>query len=136
MRLLSFIALAGLIALSGCKQPKGGTNDTNVSGTSDVAVKQCNAYPASDNQADASTVYEICTIVFTNHVGNALAPRIDKFIFEDGLHHRYHGQDQGAAELIGISNFEGVLKDGESHAYTIGFKIPANTIGVVYYDPT
>jgi hypothetical protein len=38
--------------------------------------------------------------------------------------------------LVGISNYSGVLKVGDSHDYTVGFRVPSNTTGTLFYDNT
>jgi hypothetical protein len=42
--------------------------------------------------------------------------------------------DSGNANLAGIENYDGVLKVGENHDYTVGFRVPQNAQGILYYD--
>lgn len=133
-----FAALAALAALllAGCKEPQGDSNPANglVRGGQDIVVKDVRTYTPSDSVAGSNDEYYIVTFTFTNQQGMALAPRIDHFVLEDQDRRRYLGAESGNATLVGISNYAGVLKVGDSHDYTVGFRVPQNTHAVLFYD--
>jgi hypothetical protein len=100
----------------------------------DVVVKDVRIYDAADGVAGSNDQYYVVTFNFTNNLGFALAPRIDHFVFEDIDKRRYFGVVSGNSSLIGISNYAGVLKVGESHDYTVGFRVPLGAQGLIFYD--
>jgi hypothetical protein len=55
-------------------------------------------------------------------------------VLEDAKNVRYLGVDSGNANLAGIENYDGVLKVGENHDYTVGFRVPQSAQGILYYD--
>jgi hypothetical protein len=102
----------------------------------DIVVKDVSIRATMDSVAATNDQYLIVTFAFTNHTGNTLAPKIDHFAIEDDQKRRFLGADSGSPALIGLSNFPGQLKIGESHDYTVGFRVPLNTQGTLFYDST
>jgi hypothetical protein len=136
-RLVCLLALCFAAALAGCKDPapdSPGLASALVRPGSDIVVKAVRTYATADNVAYSSDEYYIVTLNFTNRLGYALAPRIDHFVLEDAKNVRYLGVDSGNANLAGIENYDGVLKVGENHDYTVGFRVPQNAQGILYYD--
>jgi hypothetical protein len=121
-RLVCLLALCFAAALAGCKEPapdSPGLASELVRPGSDIVVKAVRTYATADNVAYSSDEYYIVTLNFTNRLGYALAPRIDHFVLEDAKNVRYLGVDSGNANLAGIENYDGVLKVGENHDYTV-----------------
>ena len=139
-RSLSLLVLCFVPFLAGCKDPPTGASPSAqtslVHAGTDIVVKNVRALSPGDNTAYSNDEYYIVTFTFTNNLGFALAPRPDHFVIEDQQKQRYLGADSGNANLSGISNYAGILKVGESHDYTIGFRVPQNTQGILYYDAT
>ncbi|GAC1311564.1 MAG: hypothetical protein NVS2B3_14570 [Vulcanimicrobiaceae bacterium] len=133
------LAMLGAAALAGCKEPQA-TETKSVSGFvragQDIAIKETRSYATTDAVAYSHDEYLVVRFTFTNTLGFALKPRVDHFVIEDLRKVRYLGVDSGAAALIGISNYEGVLQKGESHEYTVGFRVPIDTQGQLFYDAT
>jgi len=124
--------------LAGCKQPPEATQPTLglVRAGTDVAIAKLRAVSASDALAQSNDEYYVVTFVWTNRLGYALAPRIDHFVLEDANRRRFLGADAGDAALVGIANYTGVLQQGGAHEYTVGFRVPQNTTGMLFYDAT
>lgn len=139
-RIVCLLALASVALLAGCKEPPAGASGSVATALirpgEDIVVKDVRTFVPGDNAAYSNDEYYIVTLTFTNHLGFALAPRPDHFVIEDQEKVRYLGAVSGNANLSGISNYDGVLKVGESHDYTIGFRVPLNTQGILYYDAT
>ncbi len=136
-RLVCLLALCFAAALAGCKEPapdSPGLASTLIRPGSDIVVKTVRTFATADNVAYSSDEYYVVTLNFTNRLGYALAPRIDHFVLEDAKNVRYLGVDSGNANLAGIENYDGVLKVGENHDYTVGFRVPQNAQGILYYD--
>ncbi len=133
-------ALCFVPLLAGCKDPPAGAaanaDSSLVRAGTDIVVKSVRTFAPGDNAAYSNDEYYIVTLTFTNHLGFALAPRLDHFVIEDQQKIRYLGVVSGNASLSGISNYDGILKVDESHDYTIGFRVPQNTQGILYYDAT
>jgi hypothetical protein len=102
----------------------------------DIVVKNVRVLLPGDNAAYSNDNYYIVTFNFTNHLGFSLVPRVDHFVIEDEQKIRYLGADSGNISLSGISNYDGLLKVGDNHDYTVGFRVPQNTQGLLYYDAT
>ncbi len=93
--------------------------------------------PTNDSVAGANgQEYYIISFTYTNDLGYALVPSIKHFTLEDVDRIRYLGEDSGNAALVGIENFSDTLKPGDSHDYTVGFRVPDNTYATLQYDPT
>lgn len=136
-RLVCLLALCFAATLAGCKEPAPdapGLASALVRPGSDIVVKAVRTYATADNVAYSNDEYYIVTLNFTNRLGYALAPRIDHFVLEDAKNVRYLGVDSGNANLAGIENYDGVLKVGENHDYTVGFRVPQSAQGILYYD--
>jgi hypothetical protein len=140
-RFLSLLALAVLPLVAGCKDP----NDASGSGSpaagfvkagTDIVIKTVRTFTPTDAISGSSDEYYIVTFNFTNNQGQTLAPRIDHFVIQDLQNRRFFGTDTGSVNLIGISNYAGTLKVGDSHDYTVGFRVPINTTGTLFYDNT
>ncbi len=102
----------------------------------DVAIQDVREVSANDALAQSSDEYYVVRFVWTNHLGYALVPRIDRFVLEDANRRRFLGSDSGSPALVGIENYSGLLQQGASHEYTVGFRVPQNTAGRLYYDAT
>ncbi len=140
MKRYSFLAtLAATTFLAGCKDPQG-TEAKLSSGTirpgQDIVIKEMRTYTPTDSVAGTNDLYYVVRFVWTNTLGYALKPRLDHFVIEDLGKVRYLGIVSGSTVLIGISNFDGVLEKGDSHEYTVGFRVPINTQGQLFYDAT
>ena len=131
---LMFFALP----LAGCKEPASGSAPPAalLRPGNDVAIKAVRTSAAVDARALTDDQYYVVTLTFTNDLGYALSPRIDHFVIEDNERRRFLGADSGSPALVGISNTGALLKQGESHEYTVGFRVPQNTTGTLYYDAT
>lgn len=136
----SFLALlCAAPFLAGCKEPQG--TDVKpaagfIRGGQDIVIKEMRTYATTDAIAYTNDQYYVVRFAFTNNLGFALKPRIDHFVIEDVGKVRYLGLDSGSAALVGISNYDGVLAKGDSHDYTVGFRVPLNTQGLLFYDAT
>ena len=139
-RLVPFVALIVATLLAGCKEPAPGATTAATTGLvrpgTDVVVKEIRTYQPQDGVSGSNDLYYVVTFAFTNNLGVPLAPRIDHFVLEDEDKRRFLGVDSGNASLVGISNYTGVLKVGDSHAYTVGFRVPQNTHALLFYDAT
>jgi hypothetical protein len=122
--------------LTGCKEPPAPSEPTAafVRPGTDVVIESMREVPASDEFAPTSDQYYVVRFTWTNHVGYALAPRIDRFVLEDANRRRFLGADSGSPALVGIENYRGQLEQGASHEYTVGFRVPQNTMGMLFYD--
>jgi len=137
LRCLALLCVATFLA--GCKEPQG-TDVKPASGFirsgQDIAIKELRTYATTDAIAGSNDQYYIVRFTFTNNQGLALKPKIDHFVIEDLGKVRYLGMDSGSTVLVGISNYEGLLQKGDSHDYTVGFRVPINTQGQLFYDAT
>jgi len=140
----SLLLLAACAAvLSGCKDPgapgsgsSGGNVPSFVHAAPDVVVKDVRTLTPSDAVAGSNDEYYIIRFTFTNDQGQSLAPRINHFVLQDIQNRRFFGVDSGNINLIGISNYTGVLQVGDSHDYTVGFRVPTGTTATLFYDNT
>jgi hypothetical protein len=131
-KLTSLFAFAAVVVLGGCKEPAGTNAQSLVIGSQDVVVKSVQQY-ADPN--DAKYVYYVCQLVWTN-ADTDMVPRIERFVLIDHDQDRYPGMASGAVALVGITNYQGVVKHAASHDYTIGYHVLVNTVGSIYYDNT
>lgn len=124
--------------IAGCKEPPAASEPVAgfVRAGTDVVILDVRELAAGDALAQSSDEYYVVRFAWTNRVGRALAPRIDRFVLEDTNRRRFLGADSGSAALVGIDNYAGLLQQGVSHEYTVGFRVPANTAGTLYYDAT
>ena len=134
-----FFALPlAVLPLAGCKEPASG--NAPVAGLltpgRDVAIKVLRMSAAVDARALSDDQFYVVTLTFTNDLGYSVMPRIDHFVIEDNQRRRFLGADSGSPALIGINNTRALLRQGESHDYTVGFRVPQNTTGTLYYDAT
>jgi hypothetical protein len=138
-RFLSLLAICIVPLLAGCKDPAPAA-DSPASGFvhagTDIVIKSVRTFSPSDQVAGTNDEYYVATFTFTNNQGMTLAPRIDHFVIQDLQNRRFLGADSGNVNLIGISNYTGTLKVGDSHDYTVGFRVPINTNGTLFYDNT
>lgn len=138
----SLFAVCVLALLAGCKEPDSASGSSAGSAAgfvhpgTDIAIKSVRTFVPSDAIAGSNDEYYVVTFTFTNNQGASLAPRIDHFVIQDLDNRRYFGADSGNVSLVGISNYAGVLKVGDSHDYTVGFRVPSNTSGTLFYDNT
>ncbi len=131
-----FVILVVALALGSSLPAAAKSNPTLglVRSGQDVVVKDVTIRSPMDAIAGTNDQYLIVTFTFTNHTGNTLAPKIDHFAIEDDQKRRFLGADSGSTALIGLSNYSGQLKIGDSHDYTVGFRVPLNTQGTLFYD--
>jgi len=125
------------LALASCKDPDSDSKDPGlafVRAGTDVVVHEVRIYTPQDSIAGTHDEYYIVKFTFTNSASAALAPRMDHFVLQDESNTRYFGADSGSPTLIGLSNYTGVLNVGDSHDYTLGFRVPTNTKGTLFYD--
>lgn len=142
-RFLVLFAVCAVAVLGGCKDPdapgSGGTAGAAagfVRAGTDVVIKNVRTFSPGDAIASSNDEYYVIVFTFTNNQGQTLAPRIDHFVFQDLQNRRFLGVESGNVNLIGISNYTGTLKQGDSHDYTVGFRVPQNTTGTLFYDNT
>lgn len=140
--LRSFALLVLLIApLCGCKEPQGAAAASTASsglvrsGT-DIAIGNVRTSPTADNIGFSNDEFYIVTFTFKNDLGYALIPRIDHFVLEDAEGRRFLGADSGSPALVGITNRSALLKSDDTQKYTVGFRVPQDTMGTLYYDAT
>lgn len=124
--------------LAACKEPPDASEPAPglVRPGTDVVIQNVREIAASDALAQSSDEYYVVRFTWTNRVGYALAPRINRFVLEDANRRRFLAADSGSAALVGIDNYAGLLQQGASHEYTVGFRVPANTAGTLFYDAT
>jgi hypothetical protein len=137
-RSLTYLAVFAVAVLGGCKDPNAAGTTGSAAGfvhaAPDVVVKDVRTYVPGDSVAGSNDEYYVVSFTFTNDQGQSLAPRVNHFVLQDLQNRRYFGVDSGNVTLIGISNYTGVLKEGESHDYTVGFRVPQGTTGTLFYD--
>jgi hypothetical protein len=125
--------LAACLAFAGCQQPKQEAVPL-ASGSTNIVVHATRMYTADvGNTMTSQAYYIVCTFTFTNDTGHDTSPQPKNFVLQDPLGQTYVGVDSGAASLVGISNYAGVVKKDAHQDYTIGFRVPANTRGTVFY---
>ena len=134
--LLWFCVATALAGLAACKEPAASSGAEGIRPAQDITLASVSRYQPSDGSAESGAVYLICTFTYTNTLGRAFTPRIEKFTLEDADHRRFGGQESGAPELVGIANDRSVLGAGEQRRYTAGFRVPQDFAGIMYYDPT
>ncbi len=125
--------------LAACKEPPEAPEARAtglVRAGADVAIERVREIPVSDALAQSNDEYYVITFAWTNRLGYALAPRINRFVLEDPNRRRFLGADSGSAALVGIENDAGVLQQGATHDYTVGFRVPHSTTGTLFYDAT
>ncbi len=130
------VALA--VPLSGCKEPSS-PNAAPVGlvrGGTDITIESVRTAATVDNVGFGSDEFYVVTFTFKNDLGYALIPRIDHFVLEDADRRRFLGADSGSPVLVGLSNPAALLKASDVHTYTVGFRVPQNTTGTLYYDAT
>jgi hypothetical protein len=139
-RFVTCVALAMCFAIAGCKDPSGASPATPsafVRAATDIVIKNVRMVATNDAVAGASAQeYYIVTFTYTNDLGYALVPAIEHFTLEDVDRIRYLGEDSGSTALVGIENDAPLLKPGDSHDFTVGFRVPENTYATLQYDPT
>jgi hypothetical protein len=138
---MTWLVALGALLLAGCKDtdPQGASTSPQmnlVRAGTDIVIKDVRTYLPNDSVAGSNDEYYVVTFNFTNNQGFALVPRIDHFVLEDKDRIRYLGADSGSTALVGISNYSGLLKVGDSHDYTVGFRVPQSTLAILYYDAT
>lgn len=137
-RSLALTALCASTLLAGCKEPPAGPDSKNVStfirAGQGVEIKEMRTFATSDAVAGSNDEYYVIRFNWTNDLGVPVVPQIDHFVIEDNDKRRYLGVTSGSAALVGISNFSGQLERGQSHEYTVGFRVPIGTQGLLFYD--
>ncbi len=132
----AFVILASSAALAGCKEPANSDSGSQfVTPGTDIVIHSVRLYSASENSVEGDTIY-LVNFGFTNHLGYEFAPKIDHFVFVDLNQVRHSGLLGGSIVTAGISNYTGTIKPGDSHDYTVGYRVYVNTSGTLYYDPS
>ena len=136
--MFSIVATAVIaLALCGCQEVKPGPSAI-VSGSSNVQIisaQMVSTNDAGNSVGGQATWYLIAKIQFTNNLNYEFAPIIANFTLQDPQANRYQAFDSGSTALVGISNYEGVLKKDEKHEYTVAFRVSQGTTGFIYYQP-
>jgi hypothetical protein len=139
-RFVTFAALGACFALAACKDPSAATSATSssfVRPASDIVIENVRTVATNDSVAGANgQEYYIIRFTYTNDLSYTLVPAITHFTLEDLGRTRYLGEDSGSTALVGIENSSDALKPGDSHEYTVGFRVPDNTYATLQYDPT
>lgn len=131
------LVLSLVVLLAGCKDPKPGV--MSFTGLGNTVVNDSQIVASNDNNptlAGNSINYLIVKVTFTNDSNVDMAPTISKFVLTDSYAKRYPAIDQGSVVFTGISNYTGLVKVGEKHDYTIGFRVSGTTLsGTIGYEP-
>lgn len=137
-RSLVLAALCASPLLASCKEPTQAADSSKVNSFvragQDITISEMRTYGTSDAIAGTNDEYYVIRFKWTNTLGIALVPKIDHFVIEDTSKRRFLGVQTGNSALVGISNYSGQLDRGESHEYTVGFRVPLNTQGMLFYD--
>ena len=132
-RTSALACLVACLALSGCQEPKADAVPL-VTGSRDIVVRSARTYQADPGATTSSQAYYIvCVVTFTNDLGYDVAPAAKNFVLQDALGQTYVGVDSGATAFVGVSNYSGIVKKDDKQEYTVGFRVPANTRGSVFY---
>ncbi len=129
-------ALIAACVLVGCKEPSPEADAAQVQGSTNVVIHGFKFVPTQSANMSSGTndqFYVICKLTFTDTLGFDVAPQPKNFEFQDPLGNVFVGVDSGDAALIGISNYEGIVKEGQRQDYTVAFRVPPNTSGIVFY---
>jgi len=139
-RFVTLVAFSACVAFAGCKDPNSAPAappSSFVRPATDIVIKNVRMVARNDSVAGGNSQdYYIITFTYTNDLGYALVPAIKHFTLEDVDRIRYLGEDSGSTALVGIENYADSLKPGDSHDYTVGFRVPQNTYATLQYDPT
>jgi hypothetical protein len=132
------VALFAACILTGCKEPtpEAAAEAAQVQGSTNIAMHGYKFVPSQSANMSSGTTdqfYVICKLTFTNTLGFDTAPQPKNFQLQDPLGNVFYGVDSGDSALIGISNYEGIVKEGQRQDYTIAFRVPPNTSGTVFY---
>ncbi len=130
------LSLVAVLLLPGCKEPEKPSDAIVplVQAGTGIAIANVREIPASNANARSTDEFYVVTFAWTNTLGFALVPKISHFVFVDPASKRFLGSDSGDAALVGISNANDEIKQGESHDYTVGFRVPHATTGKLFYD--
>ena len=139
MKRLTFLAALGASSsLVGCKEPPAAADskvaNAFVHAGQDVEIEEVRTYGTGDAVGGTNDEYYVVRLKWTNNTGVALTPQLNHFVIEDTDKRRYLGVTSGSAALVGISNYSGRLDKGETHEYTVGFRVPQSTQGILFYD--
>lgn len=129
------LLLFAACALAGCKQVKPDAAPL-IRGSTNVAVRTVKYFAANAgnlSSGEGPSYYVVCELTFTNTLGFDSAPEAKNFQLVDPVGNTYVGIDSGAGALIGVSNYRGIVKKDDRQDYTIGFHVPANVSGAVFY---
>jgi len=119
--------------LAGCKEPNPNAQ-APITGSTNIVVHSSRIYQTNPGATDIGPGYYIvCQITFTNDTGHDVVPQPKNFVFYDASGQPHVGVDTGASELIGISNYKGVVQRDAKQDYTIGFRVSTVSSGAVYY---
>ncbi len=142
--MLHRIALAALVALAlslgGCKDYKDTPVTNAVEGSRFIKVSEAHLISTGEPSvtlAGSTTTYLLVRLEFNNDTASDIAPAIEQIIYVSPDGTRLHGNDAGSTVFIGVSNYKGIVKKGEKHEYTVGFRLNTPTQGgYIYYDPS
>lgn len=139
-RFLPLFALLACCTFASCKDvpaAQTATESSFIRPAKNIVIKNIRTFATGDAVAGNNAYeYYVVKFTFTNDFNYAFAPAINHFVFEDIDRRRFEGQDSGSTALVGINNYNDVLKPGDSHDYTVGFDVPQNSVGELLYDPT
>jgi hypothetical protein len=131
------LAVLGALLLAGCKEPKQGPAST-IQGSTNVELHTVKFFTAASGNTSSGlreSYYVVCALTFTNTYGFDVAPEPKNFVLTDPIGNQYIGVDTGSSQLVGISNYRGLVKKDEKQDYTIAFHVPANVAGAIFYSP-
>ncbi len=127
------------LALAGCKDYKDTPVTNQVEGSRFIKVDEAHLISTSEPSVTlggTTTTYLIVRVTFTNDTNNDLSPAVQQMIYVEPDGTLLHGNDEGSSVFIGTSNYKGIVKKGEKHDYTVGFRLTGPTQGgYIYFDP-
>jgi hypothetical protein len=131
-------AFIAACVLTGCKEPGPDAEAAaaQIQGSTNIVIHGYKLVPTQSANMSSGTndqFYVICKLTFTDTLGFDVAPQPKNFQLQDPLGNVFYGVDSGDAALIGISNYEGIVKEGQRQDYTVAFRVPPNTSGTVFY---
>ena len=129
------VSLVAACLLAGCNEPPPSSN--LITGSTNVVIHSFKYVPMNAgnlSSATNNTYYVICQVTFTNTLGYDTSPQPKNFHLVDAGSNIFVGVDSGNNALIGISNYGGIVKNGDKQDYTIAFAVTATTGGTVYYE--
>jgi len=132
----TFVALVAFVSLAGCRDaPKPVAVAATVTPEPGITIDSLAEYAAPDDGAKPRDAYYLITLTYTNLTDAPVEPHVEQFVYVDTKLRRYLAFDAGAPVVAGVSNARVTLERGQSHAYTIAFRVPRDAAGTLAYDP-